>query len=112
MRARAVLAVVAPVLCLGAVAGCSSRIKITSEPSGARVVVDGAEVGVTPLSVHVNWHTFKYNQIVLTHPECHTLATALRRKFRFPEPRKDAGATINAALLYPLYWFLVVGWHE
>jgi len=43
------------------------------------------EVGRTPLTAEVAWHSGRHNEIVLSHPGYHTLRTDLRRTVRWPE---------------------------
>ena len=62
--------------------GCTSLVRITSEPSGARVWIDGTVRGVTPLETAVTHYPTYRNRIVLEHPDCETLSTTLRRALR------------------------------
>lgn len=68
-------------LCCGAAlsGGCTSLVTITSEPSGARVRIDGTNRGRTPLAAPVEWSADEHNEITLEHPDCHRLSTVLRR---------------------------------
>jgi hypothetical protein len=59
--------------------GCASAVTVTSEPSGARVVIDGSERGRTPLRTQVEWDARRRNRITLDHPGCRRFATELRR---------------------------------
>ena len=59
--------------------GCTSLVTITSEPSGARVRIDGKMRGRTPLAAPVRWSADKHNEITLEHPDCHRFSTVLRR---------------------------------
>jgi len=65
-----------------ALCGCTSLVRITSEPSGARVWIDGVMCGVTPLETVVTHYPTYRNRIVLDHPGCEPLSTTLRRALR------------------------------
>ena len=66
------------VMAMATLGGCRT-FTITSVPSGARVWIDGAEVGRTPMTTHARWlESGEKKLITLAHPECHTLTTQLR----------------------------------
>ena len=61
-------------------AGCRNHVTITSEPSGARVWIDNAYQGNTPLTAVVTWWAIRKNTIMLEHPDCHRFYTVMRRQ--------------------------------
>ena len=62
------------------VPGCTSYVRITSEPSGAQVRIDGIKAPrTTPTSVRVTWWAWEKNRITLDHPDYHRFSTVLRR---------------------------------
>jgi hypothetical protein len=84
-------------MCSAAIlSGCWSPVTITSEPSGARVWIDGVERGVTPVTTEVHWSGTRRNTIVLEHPDCHRFSTTLQRTLRLPEVNSDGAEVLRA----------------
>ena len=64
---------------LTALCGCTDMVRVSSEPSGARLLVNGRERGVTPRTVMVN-RTSQRITVELHRPDCRPLAELLRRE--------------------------------
>ena len=47
-KSRRVATLVAVSFLLTATAGCAHRVQVTSDPDGAKVAIDGFQIGVTP----------------------------------------------------------------
>jgi hypothetical protein len=89
--------------------GCSSQVLITSTPSGARVKLDGVEVGRTPY-VHRDAKISGYSLgVQLEHPD-HRPHQGVIHKVK----SVNVGAAIGGLVVWPL-WAWVLGyppvWH-
>lgn len=51
--------------CATLFSGTTDEVTFTSEPSGARVLVDGEELGATPLTYEVERETFRRSEVVI-----------------------------------------------
>ncbi|MHC5055878.1 MAG: PEGA domain-containing protein [Planctomycetota bacterium] len=69
---------------------CGCPVNITSEPSGARVVVDGVDRGRTPLKINLpfNISEDRDSGITLEHPGYHPMTARIRyrRLYEFTYP--------------------------
>lgn len=54
--------------CATLFSGSSDEISFTSEPAGARVLIDGDEIGATPLTYEVERQTFRRSEVVIQKP--------------------------------------------
>ncbi len=81
-------------------AGCASRTLIRSSPSGARVSVDGAFVGVTPYTHQDSKVAFSTTAIRLTKPGYQEFVTTLRRD----EQLNPAACVFGSCCLVPYLW--------
>jgi hypothetical protein len=54
--------------CATLFSGTTDEVTFTSEPSGARVLVDGDEIGATPLTYEVERQTFRRSEVVIQKP--------------------------------------------
>jgi hypothetical protein len=89
--------------------GCESAVTITSEPSGARVWIDGVERGATPVTTTVEWKGWDRNHIVLQHPDCHPFSTTLQRTLRwFADSKVSAWMGVAGIYTYGLGFILFV----
>lgn len=81
-------------------AGCASRTLIRSNPSGARVSVDGAFVGVTPYTHQDSKVAFSTTAIRLSKPGYQDFVTTLRRD----EQLNPAACVFGSCCLIPYLW--------
>lgn len=88
---------------------CSSQVLITSEPAGARVKLDGLEVGATPY-LHRDAKISGYSlEVELQHPDYRTYQGVIHKA-----KSVNVGAAIGGIVFWPL-WAWVLGyppvWH-
>jgi len=103
-------ATVAACLAVALSMGCLSTVDISSDPPGAFVKIDGVEVGKTPLTAEVAWHSGRHNEIMLSHPGYYTLRADLRRTVRWPETDGGyMGPFLASVYTFGLITFAYVG---
>lgn len=90
-------------------AGCTSQVLITSQPSGARLKLDGLEVGTTPY-LHRDAKISGYSLgVELQHPDHRTYQGVIHKV-----KSVNVGAAIGGIVVWPL-WAWVLGyppvWH-
>jgi PEGA domain len=102
MKTRFPNRIAALVCIIGLVGACSSSTVIRSNPSGARVFLDGAYVGTTPYTLSDSKIVGSTTQIRLEYPGLPPTSVAVSRN----EDLKVGTLIVGIFLLVPLLWVM------
>lgn len=102
MKTRFWNRMLAVVCIIGLVGACSSSTIIRSNPSGARVFLDGAYVGTTPYTLSDSKIVGSTTQIRLEYPGLPPTTVAVSRN----EDLKVGTLIVGLFLLVPLLWVM------
>lgn len=80
--------------------GCTSRTVIRSDPSGAKVLIDGAVVGVTPYEHSDSKVAFSSTVITLKKPGYQDFVTVVRKDEEF----NAVACLFGGCCLFPYLW--------